>query len=117
MMNRGNANLLGVVKMEQQTEATAVQSPCEPVQEQQTSRTGRSVIPLKRLKFETGLIVLFVAMAAMGAMVIMDVFFSMRTDVEGTLISNAFEAFKLIAVTVLGYIFGATHTGGTDGGG
>lgn len=66
-------------------------------------------MPLKRLKFETGLAVLFVAMAAMVAMVILDVILSVHINVEGTLISNAFEAFKLIAVTVLGYIFGATN--------
>ena len=63
-----------------------------------------------RLRFQTGLAVLFAAMGAMVALVLLDVIFSMRTAAERTLIANAFEAFKLIAVTVLGYIFGANQT-------
>ena len=70
---------------------------------------------LKRLRFETGLAVLFVAMGAMIAMALLDVFLSVRNMTEGALVSNAFEAFKLIAVTVLGYIFGTTHqSAGSD---
>ena len=71
-------------------------------------KTGK-IISMKRLKFETGLAVLFVAMGAMIAMALLDVFISVRNMTEGALVSNAFEAFKLIAVTVLGYIFGTTH--------
>ena len=78
----------------------------------QTKKKG--LIPFKRLKFETGLIVLFVAMAAMGALVILDTFCSARASAEGTLVSSAFEAFKLIAVSVLGYIFGAANAGTGD---
>lgn len=65
---------------------------------------------MRRLRFETGLAVLFAAMGAMVVLVLLDVFFSMRATAERTLIENAFEAFKLIAVTVLGYIFGANQT-------
>lgn len=65
---------------------------------------------MRRLRFQTGLAVLFTAMGAMVILVLLDVFFSMRSEAERTLISNAFEAFKLIAVTVLGYIFGANQT-------
>ncbi len=72
---------------------------------------------LRRLRFQTGLAVLFTAMGAMVILVLLDVFFSMQSQAERTLIGNAFEAFKLIAVTVLGYIFGANQTakpGGED---
>ena len=63
-----------------------------------------------RLRFQTGLAVLFTAMGAMVVLVLLDVLLSARTEAERTLVSNAFEAFKLIAVTVLGYIFGSNQT-------
>ena len=63
-----------------------------------------------RLRFQTGLAVLFTAMGAMVALVLLDALLSARTEAERSLVSNAFEAFKLIAVTVLGYIFGANQT-------
>ncbi len=56
-----------------------------------------------RLRFQTGLAVLFTAMGAMAALVLAD---TALGGSESGLIGNAFEAFKLIAVTVLGYIFG-----------
>ena len=65
---------------------------------------------LRWFRFETGLAVLFTSMGAMIALVLFDTFFAARLGTEGTLISNAFEAFKLIAVTVLGYTFGANQT-------
>ena len=70
---------------------------------------------MRRLRFQTGLAVLFTAMGAMVVLVLLDVLFSMRSAAERTLIGNAFEAFKLIAVTVLGYIFGANQTAKPDG--
>ncbi len=86
--------------------------PAEPAAEtdQQCRRS------LRRLRFETGLAVLGASMGAMVILVLMDVVFSMHTDAERTLIENAFEAFKLIAVTVLGYVFGAkqTRSGGDE---
>ena len=63
-----------------------------------------------RVRQDTGFAVLFTAMGAMMALVLMDVFFTLRSE----LVSNAFEAFKLIAVTVLGYIFGANQTRNKD---
>ena len=59
-----------------------------------------------RVRFETGTAVLFAAMGSMLLLALLDVFFTMSSD----LVNSAFEAFKLIAVTVLGYIFGANHT-------
>ena len=63
-----------------------------------------------RVRQDTGFAVLFTAMGAMMALVLMDVFFTLRSE----LVSNAFEAFKLIAVTVLGYIFGANQPRNKD---
>ncbi len=60
--------------------------------------------PMVRLRFQTGLAVLFTAMGAMAALVLADM--ALGGQSESGLIGNAFEAFKLIAVTVLGYIFG-----------
>ena len=64
---------------------------------------------LRRLRLQNGMAVLFVAMGSMIALVILDAIFSMESAAERTLIGNAFEAFKLIAVTVLGYIFGTNQ--------
>lgn len=86
--------------MEQQTESTAAQTA---QQEQKVPCKS-----MKRLRFETGLAVLFAAMGAMIGLVLLDVALQ-SVSTEGTLISNAFEAFKLIAVTVLGYTFGANQ--------
>lgn len=79
-------------------------------QETETEAERRCSRSMRRLRFETGLAVLTAAMCAMVILVLLDVFISMRFDAERTLIENAFEAFKLIAVTVLGYIFGANQT-------
>ena len=86
--------------MEQQTENTVAQTP-----RQEQANPCKS---MKRLRFETGLAVLFAAMGAMIGLVLLDVVLK-NVSAEGTLISNAFEAFKLIAVTVLGYTFGANQ--------
>ena len=67
---------------------------------------GRS---LRRLRLQNGMAVLFGAMGAMVALVVLE---AVLPADKGTLVSNAFEAFKLIAVTVLGYVFGANQTKG-----
>ena len=54
--------------------------------------------------------VLYVSMGCMVTLVVLEVIFSMTGAAERALIGNAFEAFKLIAVTVLGYVFGANQT-------
>ena len=84
--------------MEKQTEETRAPKG--------QAQAGKS---FRLLRFETGLAVLFAAMGAMVGLVLLDVLLQ-NVSAEGTLISNAFEAFKLIAVTVLGYIFGANQT-------
>ncbi len=63
----------------------------------------------KQRKFLTGTAVLFVAMGLMCLFVVMDVVFSLNGNAERTLINSAFEAFKLIAMTVLGYLFGSSN--------
>ena len=97
--------------MTQQTEDTP---EAAATRAQEPQKEKKTLIPFKRLKFQTGLIVLFAAMAAMVSLVLLDVFCSMRTEAEGTLVSNAFEAFKLIAVSVLGYIFGTNNASTGD---
>lgn len=87
--------------MEQPTENAAARTPAPEQKDPYRS--------MKRLRFETGLAVLFAAMGAMIGLVLLDVLLG-NVTAEGTLISNAFEAFKLIAVTVLGYTFGANQT-------
>lgn len=77
-------------------------------QQEQTSDGCRK--SLRRLRMQNGMAVLYVSMGSMVTLVVLDVIFSMTGAAERALISNAFEAFKLIAVTVLGYIFGANQT-------
>ena len=91
----------------------AVEKEKRPAPEEPTEGSPRS---MGRLRFQTGLAVLFTAMGAMVVLVLLDVAISVRSEAERTLISNAFEAFKLIAVTVLGYIFGTNQTGKPGGG-
>ena len=90
---------------EEKTPAGAVdgdgQTPAEAARYRKT---------MGRVRQDTGFAVLFTAMGSMMALVLMDVFFTLRSE----LVSNAFEAFKLIAVTVLGYIFGANQTRNRD---
>ena len=65
---------------------------------------------LRKNRFSTGKVVLFVAMAAMAVLVGIDLvalhFWQMSSD----LVESAFEAFKLITMTVMGYIFGSTSS-------
>ena len=87
------------------TEKTEGAVPAERAEDQEACRRS-----LRRLRLQNGMAVLFTAMGAMVALVLLDVAFSMGGGAERTLIQNAFEAFKLIAVTVLGYVFGANQT-------
>ena len=85
--------------MEEQTRAER--------EEQLPDGRGRS---LRRLRMRKGLAVLYASMGAMAALAILDAVFSMTGAAERELLGSAFEAFKLIAVTVLGYVFGANQT-------
>lgn len=64
---------------------------------------------LRRLRLQNGMAVLYVSMGSMAALVVLDAAFSLSGAADRALIGNAFEAFKLIAVTVLGYVFGANQ--------
>ena len=85
--------------------------------QQQTENGAADQVPdgcrrsLRRLRLQNGVAVLYVSMGSMVTLVVLDVIFSMTGAAERALIGNAFEAFKLIAVTVLGYIFGAEQSG------
>lgn len=63
---------------------------------------------IAKFKYLTGKTVLFVSMGAMGLAVIISILLSVW-DIENSLVENAFEVFKLIAMTVLGYIFGSKN--------
>ena len=67
---------------------------------------------ITRFRYKTGRQVLYIAMAAMCVAVAADLI-ATAFKVQSSLISNAFEAFKLITMTVLGYIFGSSGSGGT----
>lgn len=64
---------------------------------------------MARFRYKTGRTVLYVAMAAMGAFVLVDLF-AAHNDLESDLITSAFEAFKLITMTVLGYFFASNNS-------
>lgn len=63
---------------------------------------------MTRFRYKTGRTVLYVAMAAMGVSVITDLLAS-HFDLKSDLITSAFEAFKLITMTVLGYFFASNN--------
>lgn len=64
---------------------------------------------ITKFRFLTGRNVLYIAMAAMGVTVLLDML-AQKLEIESDLITNSFEAFKLITTTVLGYIFGSSGT-------
>ncbi len=66
---------------------------------------------LTAFKFKTGRTVLFSAMIAMIVLVVLDVVVKRLLGAQSAdgILESAFEAFKLIAMTVLGYIFGTSN--------
>lgn len=68
-----------------------------------------SMNSVTRTKYRIGEKALFLSMAAMILFVLGDVFMSLA-DIDTPLIESAFDAFKLICMTVLGYIFGSAST-------
>lgn len=64
---------------------------------------------ITRFRYRTARKVLYIAMCAMGGAVALDLFANWL-NLESSLINNAFEAFKLITMTVLGYIFGSNSS-------
>lgn len=76
----------------------------------QTDNLDREIT---RFRYKTGRKVLYISMIAMCVAVAADLFATAALKVQSNLISNAFEAFKLITMTVLGYIFGSSGSSGT----
>ena len=70
------------------------------------SKTDSLDEQITKFKYLTGKTVLFVSMGAMGLAVIISIILS-ALNIQNSLVENAFEVFKLIAMTVLGYIFGS----------
>lgn len=64
---------------------------------------------MARFRYKTGRTVLYVAMAAMGTFVLIDLVAD-HFDITSELITSAFEAFKLITMTVLGYFFASNNS-------
>lgn len=70
------------------------------------SKTDSLDEQITKFKYMTGKTVLFISMGAMGLAVVVSIILS-ACNIENSLVENAFEVFKLIAMTVLGYIFGS----------
>lgn len=70
------------------------------------SKTDSLDDQITKFKYMTGKTVLFISMGAMGVAVLISIILS-AFNIENSLVDNAFEVFKLIAMTVLGYIFGS----------
>lgn len=70
------------------------------------SKTDSLDEQITKFKYMTGKTVLFISMGAMGIAVIISIILS-ALNIQNSLVENAFEVFKLIAMTVLGYIFGS----------
>lgn len=70
------------------------------------SKTDSLDAQLTKFRYLTGRRVLYISMAAMCLAVATSIFLS-ATGIEDPLVENAFEVFKLIAMTVLGYLFGS----------
>lgn len=71
-------------------------------------RTDNLSQEITRFRYRTGGKVLYISMIAMGIAVITDLIAS-AFGIENGLVNNAFEVFKLITMTVLGYIFGSNN--------
>lgn len=63
---------------------------------------------ITRFRYSTGKTVLFIAMGAMLVMVAVDILANHYLNAASDLIESSFEAFKLITMTVLGYLFGSS---------
>ncbi len=84
-------------------------NPSRPL-DQKLGETDDLDKEITRFRFFTGRTVLFIAMGAMAIMVLLDIFVSHSLEETSDLIENAFEAFKLITMTVLGYMFGSNSS-------
>lgn len=113
------------VQNEQSTNTTAVQkvippqiegevdipfdntsAPYAETRQNSLSRTDSLDDEITKFKYLTGRKVLFISMGAMGIAVLASIVLSIL-NIQSSLVENAFEVFKLIAMTVLGYIFGS----------
>lgn len=65
---------------------------------------------ITRFRYQTGRKVLYLAMGAMSLFVLLDLVSAKYMGIQSDLVTSAFEAFKLITMTVLGYIFGSSGT-------
>lgn len=89
----------------------SIQSETTPIRrmDSKLGKTDDIDKEITRFRYQTGRIVLYIAMSAMGISVALDLL-SSWVGIKSDLITNAFEAFKLITMTVLGYIFGSNSS-------
>ena len=88
--------------------STGTRTGAEGAVDRKLQRTDNLSQEITRFRYRTGGKVLYISMIAMGIAVITDLIAS-AFGIENGLVNNAFEAFKLITMTVLGYIFGSNN--------
>lgn len=94
------------IQSEEDIPFDSTRSVRENTSQDKLSKTDSLDDQITRFKYITGRDVLFISMGAMGIAVVVSIVLSIF-DIENALVENAFEVFKLIAMTVLGYIFGS----------
>lgn len=78
----------------------------EEASQDKLSKTDSLDDQITKFKYITGREVLYISMGSMGATVFVSIILSLFGK-ENPIVENAFEVFKLIAMTVLGYLFGS----------
>lgn len=101
-----DANLPPQIRSEVDIPFDGVGTNCQSYSRGDLGKTDSLDEEITKFKYLTGRQVLFISMGAMGGAVIVSIILSFL-QIENTLVENAFEVFKLIAMTVLGYIFGS----------
>lgn len=86
------------------------ESSDEKAPDQRLNQTDDMSKNLTIFRYRTGKTVLYVSMGVMIGLVIIELVASRVFNTESDLVKNAFEAFKLITMTVLGYIFGSNDS-------
>lgn len=94
------------IEREEDIPFEGISGPCLGPRPSNLSKADSLDDQITRFKYMTGRRVLFVSMGAMGIAVLASIILSIF-EIDNPLLENAFEVFKLIAMTVLGYIFGS----------
>lgn len=84
----------------------SVNRPCTGPRQSNLSKSDSLDEQITKFKYMTGRKVLFISMGAMGTAALVSIALSVF-NIENSMVENVFEVFKLIAMTVLGYIVGS----------